>query len=596
MIAGSISVKDVSKSYRLYRRPADMLAEALTGRQRHTEFRALEGITFDISPGTVLGLVGRNGAGKSTLLRIIAGTLPATSGSVSREGRVAAILELGTGFHPDYTGRENVQLGALCLGLSRAEIEQRFDDIVAFSELEDFIDQPFSTYSTGMQARLTFAVATCVDPDILIIDEALSVGDARFQLKSFDRIRDFRRRGKSILLVSHSINQIVSICDRAILIERGRMYADGDPNRIGHLYHELLFGAPALVAALELVSSDRLEELDASAEKRAQSGLSERSRETAAGESDVIDSAALGGMAGAAAGPEALSVENLGSINSLAERGSPPVRPPERAAARQQGGQSLSVLAAQQLSGNASDTCTEFPEHDAKRLSAGPSEGLDRDSPAIPMGGLLIEQSSTGEVRKPPEMADAGVLTGPVDDLESPRARGHRYGNKWATIVSVRLEDRNGHTPVLVQSGEIYRFLVDFVAQRHLPSVCIGFLIRNASGLDIIGTDTRFLECPGLPECMQAGQRCQAGIQLPLALAPGTFFFTISIVGVDTTKYDHWFDCLSFTVAPTPMQLYTSSLLAVPITSRAIAVQARLTPAETHENSPAETHENLGRH
>jgi ABC-type polysaccharide/polyol phosphate transport system ATPase subunit len=573
-----ICVRNLRKAYRLYAHPRQMLLEALTGRRRHDEFVALDDVNFDVGPGTVVGLMGRNGAGKSTLLRIIAGTLDASGGTLAVRGRVAAILELGTGFHPEYTGRENVYLGGLCIGLSRDEIDRRFDEIVAFSELEDFIDQPFRTYSSGMQARLTFSVATCVDPDILIVDEALSVGDARFQLKSFDRIRDFKRRGKSILLVSHSINQLVSVCDRAILIERGRMYADGDPNRIGHLYHELLFGAPALVAAPELVSSDRLVELGASAEKGAESGLSERSRETAAGGSD----AALGVMTGAAAGPEGLSVENLGSINSPAERASPSMRPPERAVARQQGGQSLSVFAAQQLSSNASETCTEFHEHDAKPLSEGPDDGLDQDSPAvgvaIPLGRLLTE---------PPKMAEAGVLTGPVD-LESRRARGHRYGNKWATIGSVRLEDRNGHAPVLVQSGEIYRFIVDFGAQRHLPSVCIGFLIRNACGLDIIGTDTRFLECPGLPERMEAGQRCQAGIQLPLALAPGTFFFTISIVGVDTTKYDHWFDCLSFTVAPTPLQLYTSSLLAVPITSQAITVEARLTPAETNGN--------LGRH
>ena len=189
--------------------------------------------------------MGRNGAGKSTLLRIIAGTLPSTGGTVSAEGRIAAILELGTGFRPDYTGRENVELGGLCLGMTRAEVRERFDEIVAFSELEEFIDRPFGTYSTGMQARLTFAVATCVDPDILIVDEALSVGDAKFQLKSFDRIRDFKRRGKSILLVTHSINQVVSICDRAILLERGRIRADGDPNRIGNVYHELLFGGQA---------------------------------------------------------------------------------------------------------------------------------------------------------------------------------------------------------------------------------------------------------------------------------------------------------------------------------------------------------------
>lgn len=240
----AISVKSLSKIYRVWKQPRDLLIEGLTGRVRHSEFQALTDVSFDIPKGSVVGLMGRNGAGKSTLLRIVAGTLDSSGGSSDTVGRIAAILELGTGFHPDYTGRENVFLGGLCLGLSRREIEERFDEIVDFAELWDFIDNPFRTYSSGMQARLTFAVATCIDPDILIIDEALGVGDARFQLKSFDRIRQFKERGKSILLVSHNIGQIVAICDRAILIDKGRVLEDGDPNKVGNVYHELLF-APA---------------------------------------------------------------------------------------------------------------------------------------------------------------------------------------------------------------------------------------------------------------------------------------------------------------------------------------------------------------
>ena len=238
----AISIAGLSKAYRLWPRPHDLLVEALTGRRRHAEFVALEDVSLDIAAGTVLGVLGRNGAGKSTLLRIIAGTLDATAGSVRVDGRVAAILELGTGFHPEYTGRENVLLGGMCLGMSRAEVKARLDEIVAFAELEEFIDRPLRTYSSGMQARLAFAVATSVDPDVLIIDEALSVGDARFQLKSFDRIRRFKSEGRTILFVSHSIQTVVAISDRAVLLERGRVIADGEPNQVGNLYHELLFG------------------------------------------------------------------------------------------------------------------------------------------------------------------------------------------------------------------------------------------------------------------------------------------------------------------------------------------------------------------
>jgi len=238
----AIRAVSLGKVFRVWRHPSDMLKEALSGRRRHSEFEALRNVSFDVPRGSVVGIMGRNGAGKSTLLRIIAGTLDTTSGSVSVAGRISAILELGTGFHPEYSGRENVFLGGLCLGLTSTEIAARLDEIVGFAELEEFIDQPFRTYSSGMQARLTFAVATAVDPDILIIDEALAVGDARFQLKSFDRVRQFRRQGKSILLVSHDINQVVSICDHAILLERGGVIAQGEPGLVGNIYHELLFG------------------------------------------------------------------------------------------------------------------------------------------------------------------------------------------------------------------------------------------------------------------------------------------------------------------------------------------------------------------
>lgn len=245
MSFAAITVANLNKLYRVWPNPSDMLLEALFGGRRHRDFQALTDISFEVMAGSVVAIIGRNGAGKSTLLRIIAKTLDATSGDVSVVGRVSAILELGSGFHGEYSGRENIYLGGLCLGLTRQEITKKFDEIVAFAELEDFIEQPFRTYSTGMQARLTFSVATCVDPDVLIIDEALSVGDARFQLKCYDRIRSFKDRGKSILLVSHSISSIVSICDRAILLEKGRLIANGDPNDVSNLYHELLFSPNA---------------------------------------------------------------------------------------------------------------------------------------------------------------------------------------------------------------------------------------------------------------------------------------------------------------------------------------------------------------
>lgn len=255
-----ISVRGVSKVFNIWKRPSDMLIESVTGRKRRTEFRALNDVSFDVPRGSIVGVLGRNGAGKSTLLRIIAGTLDSSAGTVDVDGRIAAILELGTGFHPEYSGRENVYLGGMCLGLSRTEIKSKFDEIVAFAELEDFIEQPFRTYSSGMQARLTFSVATSVDPDILIVDEALSVGDARFALKSFDRIRQFARANKSILFVSHDINQVMTFCDEAILLEHGEVFARGDPREVGNIYHQRLFGEPS---AMPAPPADRLVEPEA---------------------------------------------------------------------------------------------------------------------------------------------------------------------------------------------------------------------------------------------------------------------------------------------------------------------------------------------
>jgi ABC-type polysaccharide/polyol phosphate transport system ATPase subunit len=246
----AISVRNVSKTYKLYTRPIDRLYELVSGQPRHTERHSLRKVSFDVQHSEVVGIIGANGAGKSTLLRIIASRLEPTSGSVALDGSVVAILELGTGFHPDFTGRENVYLGGLCLGLTREQIRAEMENIIAFSELEDVIDTPFRTYSTGMQARLTFATAVAVNPDILIIDEALSVGDNRFQLKSFNKIRSFKEAGNTILLVTHSMSSVATFCDRAVLLHKGEVVADGEPNWVTNVYHNLQFGDLAIERAL----------------------------------------------------------------------------------------------------------------------------------------------------------------------------------------------------------------------------------------------------------------------------------------------------------------------------------------------------------
>jgi lipopolysaccharide transport system ATP-binding protein len=247
-----IRVSNVSKCYLLYERPQDRLKQSIVPKlQRligrppriyYREYWALRDVSFEVRKGEIVGIIGRNGAGKSTLLQILCGTLYPNAGTVEINGRVAALLELGSGFNPEFSGRENVYLYASVLGLSREEVDARFEDIAAFADIGVFIDQPLKTYSSGMHVRLAFAVAACVDPDILIVDEALAVGDIRFQARCFRHLEQLVERGTSVLFVSHSVEQITRHCDRAILLEKGAIDTVGSPKTVTNRYLDLMFG------------------------------------------------------------------------------------------------------------------------------------------------------------------------------------------------------------------------------------------------------------------------------------------------------------------------------------------------------------------
>ncbi|MEY2169637.1 MULTISPECIES: ABC transporter ATP-binding protein [unclassified Rhodanobacter] len=243
----AINVSAVGKSFRMYDRPHHRLFQGLfagEGKKWYREFQALQDVNLQVTHGETVGIVGKNGSGKSTLLQIICGTLQASYGDVLVHGRVAALLELGAGFNPEFTGRENVYLNGAVLGLTRREVSDRFDSIAHFADIGEFIEQPVKTYSSGMYIRLAFAVAINSDPKILVVDEALSVGDEAFQRKCFGRIEELKANGCTVLFVSHSAGTIVQLCDRAVLLDEGRILMTGRPKDVVAAYQRLLY-APA---------------------------------------------------------------------------------------------------------------------------------------------------------------------------------------------------------------------------------------------------------------------------------------------------------------------------------------------------------------
>ncbi len=267
---GNITITNLGKAYKQYPSRWGRLAEWLLPlrKPRHTLKWVLQNINFQIAPGEAIGIIGINGAGKSTLLKIITGTTQPTTGHVQLTGRIAALLELGMGFHPDFTGRQNALMAGQLLGYSAEDIQKMMPQIEEFAEIGDYIDQPVRVYSSGMQMRLAFSVATAHRPDVLIVDEALSVGDAYFQHKSFDRIRNFREKGTTLLLVSHDKTAIQSICDRAILLNAGQLVMEGEPEVVMDYYNAMLAERDNQTVRQQITETGKVQTISGSGEAK----------------------------------------------------------------------------------------------------------------------------------------------------------------------------------------------------------------------------------------------------------------------------------------------------------------------------------------
>ena len=254
----AIEIRNLSKMYKLYNRPLDRLRDSLglCRKKLYKEHYALRDINFDIGEGECVGIIGTNGSGKSTILKIITGVLSPTSGTVTVNGRISALLELGAGFNPEYSGLENIYLNGTMLGFSEEEIDARLEDILSFADIGDFVHQPVKTYSSGMFVRLAFAVAINIDPEILVVDEALSVGDVFFQAKCYHKFEEFKKQGKTILFVSHDLGSISKYCDRVILLNQGVMMDEGTPKAMVDMYKQLLVHQDPVKQAEETVKED----------------------------------------------------------------------------------------------------------------------------------------------------------------------------------------------------------------------------------------------------------------------------------------------------------------------------------------------------
>lgn len=538
----AIRATGLSKLYKLYAQPSDLFWELVSTKPRYKPFWALRDVSFEVKRGQVVGVMGRNGAGKSTLLKLVTGTLERTEGELIVNGRVSSILELGTGFNPEYTGRDNIYLGGLMVGMTRAEILRKESWIIEFSELEEFIDQPFKTYSTGMQARLTFATAVCVDPDILIVDEALSVGDARFQRKSFGKIEEFRKAGRTILLVSHDINTISTFCDHAILLERGEVVDQGDSYRIGQVYYKMLFSSDA-AAPVELTADSDSEDLGSLPEFVA---LDARLSSHEGGFAYRLD------VPGAQV-PGDTAVQPKRSAYLLHEDDillAPAHAAHETIRVAGDGAYSHWEDSLYFSASDNSDPRVNGRAYTLKRKDRAMQKVVDS---AVPLDEASAARASLREAA----LERIGIRQ-PFDQRNPHQAR---MGNGAAEILDFGIRDDRGERTAFLISSAAYTFFIQALFHEDVSGAVFGFLIRNLKGVDMFGTTTRVQQVSSGPR--SRGDLVEAKLCVTMWLTNGIYFATFSVAdpnAVGDEQYDLRYDGFQFEVANTE-GIFTTSVV-----------------------------------
>ncbi len=487
----AIRVHDITKVYKLYDKPTDRLKEALgfSRKKRYTEHYALNHVSFDVKRGETVGIIGTNGSGKSTILKIITGVLNQTSGTIDIDGRISALLELGAGFNQEYTGIENVYLNGTMIGYSKEEIDAKLDDILNFADIGDFVYQPVKTYSSGMFVRLAFAVAINIDPEILIVDEALSVGDVFFQAKCYHKFEEFKKEGKTILFVSHDLSSVSKYCDRVILLNKGVKLAEGSAKDMVNMYKKLL------VNQLDLSSSAY--------------EASKKSIETSDDMANMLDEKQQEGASGEAAGAEGQAAADGTQSNAAGTgEGAEPVSSGTGEAA----GQGAAGEGARAAG-------TEGQEQGGS--GEGQAEGVD---------SLLFRKGNWNSHFK----------------INPNRTE---YGTREAELIDFAVIDDQGNITGTIQKGSEFTIKTKILFHDTVQDPIFTYTFRSIRGTDITGTNTMYEKVD--TGTAHEGDVYIASFKQMMSLQGGEYLLSVSCTGFrngDFTVYHRLYDVINITV------------------------------------------------